>query len=223
MTRIIAELGSCHMSKLERIKEAIDRCKKIGVDALKLQLFPNEAPYVPTNIWLDPYMMREAIEYGDKHGVIVSASVFDELSWIYLLDSNPKFIKFSYSKKESSRLIAATIQHDIEAIVSCDVMTDHLVPKEATKLYCIPEYPVRYEIAFDGLFGESLTERIPNERGPARFDGFSDHTLGIRQTQRAIDAGATVIEKHVRLGYDDETCPDARFAVVIEELGKLRR
>lgn len=210
MVRIIAELGSCHMGKIERIYEAIDKCKKYGFE-LKLQLFPNEAPYVPTNIHLEFNDFVRARVYAEQKVVALSASVFDYQCFQFLASyRNEKipFIKFSYSNKQKKDWIEQTIRSGKEAIVSCDVMTDHLVPKGATKLYCIPEYPVRYDVNFDELF--------------PRFDGFSDHTLGIKQTKKAIKAGAKIIEKHVRLGYEDETCPDARFAVTFEELAKLR-
>jgi sialic acid synthase SpsE len=206
--RLIAELGSCHMGKLERIIEAINICKETRIDALKLQLFPNTAPYVPTNVYLPFEMFLEAKRYGDEIGVPVSASVFDEESFRKLLVCQPKFIKFAYGKKDQQDWIRTSLTAGIETIVSCDVMTDHAVPEKVTKLYCIPEYPVRYEVNFDELF--------------PRFDGFSDHTLGLRQTKRAIEAGAQIIEKHVRLGYEDETCPDAFFAVNIGEFAKCR-
>jgi sialic acid synthase SpsE len=206
--RLIAEIGSCHMGRIELLKEAIDRCKALEIDALKLQLFPDLPKYTEAgNVYVSDKLFLEAFEYGEKQGLTVSASVFDEDSFRFLLELEPKFIKFAYSQKEQRDWIEETLNHDIEAIVSCDVMTDYMVRKHTTTLYCIPDYPVRYEVAFDGLF--------------PRFDGFSDHTLGIRQTQKAIDQGAMIIEKHVRLGYAFETCPDARFAVTIEELAKL--
>jgi N-acetylneuraminate synthase len=206
--RLIAELGSTHQGKLERIKEAVDKCKDLGIDALKLQLFPDIPPYTPTNVFLPSAYFTEAFHYAKEKGVVLSASCFAPGYFYQLLALKPQFIKLAYSKKNETEWIQKTIESGIEAIVSCDVMTDHLVPDGATKLYCIPEYPVRYEVAFDGLF--------------PRFDGFSDHTLGTRQTIRAIEAGAKVIEKHVRLGYEDETCPDARFAVTFEEFAKVR-
>lgn len=208
-TRIIAELGSCHMGKLERIKEAIDRCKALGnISAIKLQLFPNDIKYTEVgNVYLSHEMFKLAFEYGKQVGLPVTASPFDMESYYFLRNLQPDFIKFAYSQKHQW-WIKDCLDHGFEAIVSCDVMTDHLVDNRCTKLYCISEYPIKYEVAFDELF--------------PRFDGFSDHTLGIRQTQRAIDAGAQIIEKHVRLGYEDETCPDARFAVTLEGLGRLK-
>lgn len=206
--RVIAELGSCHMGKFERLIEAIDICKEYGME-LKLQLFPDTPPYTPTNIYLPQKMFYEAYQYAKDAGVVLSASVFDKESFELLLDLRPKFIKFAYGKKDQAEQINVVLGSEIECIVSCDVMTDSKVHSNATKLYCIPEYPVRYEVNFDELF--------------PRFDGFSDHTLGLRQTKKAIEAGARIIEKHVRLGYEDETCPDAMFAVNIRELGELLR
>jgi sialic acid synthase SpsE len=208
-TRLIAELGSCHMGKIERLKEAVDRCKVSAIDHLKFQLFPNDDKYTKVgNVWLSHELFREVFLYGKESGVSVSASVFDLESYYFLRNLQPDFIKFAFSMKETSWMIKDCLDHGFEAIVSCDVMTDHLVDRRATKLYCIPEYPVRYEVAFDDLFH--------------RFHGFSDHTLGTRQTKRAIEAGAQIIEKHVRLGHEDETCPDARFAVLIEDFAKVR-
>lgn len=231
--RLVAEFGSCHNNKLERIKEAIDRCKKAKIDALKLQLFPNEAPYVGTgNVWLDPKIFKEAFKYAKKKKFKLTASVFDFNSYCFLQNLEPAFIKFSYGKKHEEGLIKETLAMGREAIVSCDVMTDHLVPDNATKLYCIPEYPVRYEVAFDGLFNTYDVSEVAKQFPPnqplqvttkrGRFDGFSDHTMGMRQTARAVCAGAKIIEKHVRLGYEDETCPDAFFAVTIEEFAAVR-
>lgn len=205
--RLIAELGSCHMGKLERIKLAIDLCHTRSIWGLKLQLFPNEAPYVPANIWLSPGMFYQAFEYAKEQGVRLSASVFDEESFEFLLKLEPEFIKFSYSKSNKRYWINRTLESGIEAIVSCDVMNEAQINVGATKLYCIPEYPVRYEVAFDELF--------------PRFHGFSDHTLGLRQTKRATEAGAMIVEKHVKLGIPDEECPDAQFAVNISEFGAI--
>lgn len=230
-TRLIAEFGSCHMGKLDRMIEAVDLCKKYGINALKFQLFPNNAPYVPTNIWLDPAVFKIVFDYAKMVGVDVSSSVFDETSFNFLLQLKPSFIKFSYGKKDQINWINKTLENHIEAIVSCDVMTDHLIPKEATKLYCIPEYPVRYEVDFDTLFRKREKQEVlgPNDSiicreftTTGRFNGFSDHTLGFKQTIKAIKSGAGIIEKHIRLGYHDEICPDAFFAVNLIDFAKIR-
>jgi N-acetylneuraminate synthase len=221
---LIAEFGSCHLGKLENIKRAVDECVFYGIDALKLQLFPDQEPYVPTNIHLPQEMFLRAFEYANGKGLTLTASVFDEESFQFLLRLNPIFIKLSYSKKHKEDWRHELYAAEISSLTSCDVMTDEDNLSSEFHLYCIPEYPVRYEVDFDMLFGTARTsEGALVSRGEPRFDGFSDHTLGTRQTKRAIAAGAKIIEKHVRLPETDiRSCPDARFAVTIEELGKVR-
>jgi sialic acid synthase SpsE len=72
--------------------------------------------------------------------------------------------------------------------------------------YCIPEYPVRYQVDFEGLF--------------PMFDGLSDHTLGFRQTIRAAEMGAQFIEKHFQ-GNWDSSCPDGCFALKPAQLDEM--
>lgn len=242
---LIAEFGSCHLGKLENIKRAVDECVFYGIDALKLQLFPNQEPYVPTNIHLPQEIFLRAFEYANGKGLTLTSSVFDEESFQFLKALKPKFIKLSYSKKDQRDWMKEAVQAKITPLISCDVMTDFSKPIQylgskieageiittlmdyqiqPSLLYCIPEYPVRYEVDFADLFkpGEEIIEKHPCDTN-ARFDGFSDHTLGTRQTRKAIQAGAAIIEKHVRLSETDiRSCPDARFAVTIEELGKVR-
>lgn len=147
------------------------------------------------------------MEYGEEQGITISASTFEQDEFYFLLKTNPKFIKFAYSRKEKDLQIFETLGSGIEAIVSCDVMTDHLVHPEATKLFCLPLYPVYFNVCFDTLF--------------PRFNGFSDHTLGIDQTLRAVESGATVIEKHITLNHSDINCPDSYFALRPGELSAL--
>lgn len=198
--RLIAELGSCHMGKIEYAKEAVDRVLDAGFDAIKFQLFPNETKYTSVgNVWLPPDIYMEIADYAEDQGLHCSASVFDELSFEFLLRLQPSFIKFAYSQKERGLWIQRTLEEGIEAIVSCDVMTDQKLGAGMTKLFCVPRYPVYEVLTFDGLF--------------PRFDGFSDHTLGYQQTLLAAQEGAKIIEKHITLNHSDITCPDSYFAL----------
>jgi sialic acid synthase SpsE len=206
--RAIAEMGSCHMGKFHYAKEAIDRLSDMNVWAIKFQLFPNEKKYLESgNIWLDPNLYLKIAEYAEKKNLHCSASVFDEWSFRFLSATRPTFIKFSYSKKDEVTWIQETLENNIEAIVSCDVMSDQYVPEGATKLFCIPHYPVYHQISFDEIF--------------PRFHGFSDHTLGIKQSIKAAAEGATTIEKHFKLEYPDITCPDSFFAITPEEFSQM--
>jgi N,N'-diacetyllegionaminate synthase len=198
--RLVAEVGSTHMGKLEYAKEAVDRCQEAGFDTIKFQLFPNKPPFVGTgNVWLAPDLYLEVSEYAADQGMDCTASVFDLQSFEMLLKLRPSFIKFAHSQKEKLPWIQACLKENIEPVVSCDVMTDHLVPAEATKLFCLPMYPVYSKVSFEGLF--------------PRFHGFSDHTMGYEQSFEAVSEGARMIEKHISLQHSDITCPDSFFAL----------
>lgn len=207
--RFIAEFGSCHQGKMDPIKTAIDWCGHYGIDALKLQLFPKKPPFTDSNIHLSFAMFEKAFKYAIDQKVNLSASVFGQKELDFILQLPVPFVKIAYSEKHQKKWISQILNQDIEAIVSCDVLSEHSYTFDVTKLLCDPFYPVPYIRDFKEMF--------------PRFEGYSDHTIGLHQTEAAIHAGAKVIEKHVRLGTPAETCPDAQFAVKIKDFGEFIR
>jgi sialic acid synthase SpsE len=201
-TRIIAEIGSTHGGKMELIKQGCEELAAADVDGIKFQLFPNDPKYTECgNVYLEPELFLEGVKYARECGLDASASVFDDDCLELCLKASPRWVKFAYSKKNDSVGIKTVLQSGIEAIVSCDVMTQDSVTEKATRLFCIPQYPVYFHIDFLALF--------------PRFDGFSDHTLGYWQTLEAAYLGAKTIEKHVKLA--DKGCPDAAFALSLTD------
>lgn len=206
--RIIAEIGSTHCSKWEYCKEAIERAADLNVDAIKFQLFPNRAPFIGTgNVWMPPELYLQCAEHAKEEGIECSASVFGDEEFDFLIKTRPPFIKFAYSQNDQRGWIEETIEEGIEAIVSCDVMSDRKLPENTTRLFCLPHYPVYYQIKFDGLF--------------PRFHGFSDHSMGYEQTLEAIYEGAQTIEKHVTLSKPDIHVPDSYFALPFGDFASM--
>ena len=196
--RIIADPGSCHMGDLSMAKELIDVAREAGCSAIKFQLFKD----LPPNIELPYKWMPELVEYGK--GIEVFASVWDEDGVQALRGAGCRSIKFSYGQRGKAFL---SMRGFTSIYVSGDVL--HNFHPNHIRLYCIPEYPVPYQINFDCLFH-------------GRFDGFSDHTLGCRQTMNAIRAGAKVIEKHIRLDHaSNDGVPDGKFALRPAELREM--
>lgn len=206
-TRIIAELGSTHGGSFDLIRRAIDYLVEMRVDAVKFQLFQKDSPFAKNNVWLSPDLFMRAVEYSRENYLDCSASAFDEESFEFLLLSEPPFVKFAYTQGHRIDWIKETLSHGIEAIVSCDVMNEGSIPDGATKLFCLPYYPVYFQVSFEELF--------------PRFDGFSDHTLGWDQTLLAVSAGAKVIEKHMRTSLKPDTCADSRFALSPAEFSAM--
>lgn len=204
---LIGDPGSCHMGKLEYAKELIDVAIEAGLDAVKFQLL-GEAEIARGNIKLPWDWLLELRSYGMDGGMEVFASVFSADGLTFLLEHAFSTVKIPYGKRRM--LWEATVQEQLafrKIYVSTDIMTA-LPPLPGVKtLYCIAEYPVRYQIDWEGIFPQ--------------FDGFSSHCLGIAQDIRAVEAGAMIIEKHFTLDRNDIDCPDYRFALTPKNLKRL--
>lgn len=196
--RIVLDPGSTHMSKISYAYELIDHAADVGAWGIKFQLFAraeNGNKVLPLLWW--PKLQDKAME----RKIHLFASAFDDDCFDFLIDQQPIAIKLAYSKKSRLDWQIECEKRSIECIVSCDVMSDKEVLPGCTKLYCIPEYPVRYQIDWENLF--------------PRFNGFSSHTMGYSQDIRAICNGAKIIEKHITLTHKDVTCPDSNFAIPV--------
>ena len=193
----------------------IDIAEDCGADFVKFQLFPNLKEFIDTpfgkNAWLSPDIYLELKNHVTKakKRVRLIASVFGQSELDFYVSTNPEYIKFGYSQKDKTNWFSALCERGEKLIVSTDTMHRPSLFKHVniTKLYCISEYPVKYEIAFDEIF--------------PTFDGFSDHTLGYQQTLRAVEMGAEWIEKHIKLEYADVTCPDSYFALNAKEAKEM--
>lgn len=206
--KVCVDPGSTHMGKLDYCKQLIDLAAETKCYAIKFQLFPNSPEFTKSgNIPLSFSMFEQLVPYCPPE-LKLFASIWDN-SALDLLNKHNLMIKFAYSQRNNRSLICKAFSTSLQTIwISSDVMTSF--PKNARwkRLYCIPQYPVPFEPSFEGIF-------------PDRFDGFSDHTLGILQSLRAANAGAQYIEKHITLGYDDIDCPDNKFALKPFELKAL--
>jgi len=194
---ICADIGSTHLGNKELAFSGVVTAKKIGCDSVKFQLFPDIPKYTDCgNISLPKQWVPELIAYGKEVGIPVTFSYFEDEDIELSKTLDVAYHKIAYSKIDQWW----KLDYNAPLVVSCDFMNDHrLVDSRVTKLYCLPVYPVPYQVSFEGVF--------------PRFHGFSDHTIGFKQTLNAVTAGAKWIEKHISLTDDIASCPDARFAL----------
>lgn len=211
---VVADIGSCHMGRLDYALESIDVAKECGVDFVKFQLFPNSERYTCNgNIPMSWNLFHQCWEHSKNVGIPISASIF---SW-GMLDKLVKlpvsFIKFAYSVGYKQEWIdfATTYQGNRPRIVvTSDIMNVHNIPEWCIRLFTVPnQYPVYHPIRWEGIFD--------------RFDGFSDHTLGIEESIRAVQAGCKWLEKHFSLDRADILCPDHAFALKPLEMEQLTK
>lgn len=221
-TYICGDIGSTHKGNILEAMKTVNMAKQEGLSALKFQLGIRE-PNI--NFSLKNYLT--IVNDCNKSELDISTSIFAEYDSVLreelinaVIESKPKWIKFAYSQKHLVEDQRRFYDAGIAVIVSCDVMTRHIPIPESIKLYCIPEYPVRYMIDFEGIF--------------ERFYGLSDHTLGISQTITSVKRGinnllsfkkilssAKWIEKHICYDKNDICCPDSFFAIGVEEIRLL--
>ena len=208
--KFILDPGSTHGGDYDTALLQVKRTADVGADAIKFQLFPpasKDDPKAKGNIPMPFEWFPRLVTAGRNLGVEVFASVWSVSAINLLADCGCTSVKFAYSQRHNDHLQQAADGLFKNIYISGDVMTGW--PSIAhIRLYCIPQYPVPYLVDFAGLF-------------PARFQGFSDHTLGVHQTQYAMDKGAMIIEKHAMLESCKVSCPDSRFAVTFDEMRKI--
>lgn len=204
MPELILDLGSCHNGDLDTLKEFAIMCSFTDVHYLKCQLFPKAIEGV--NTWLDPELFKDFKRYLDAHfkSIHLFASVWETTGYQTLIESGCHAIKFAYSQRKNF-LIEQALKDFKYVFVSYDHMDD-IIPG-TIPLLCIPRYPVTELLCMEGLF-----------KG---FKGFSDHTLGICQTIKALEQKIDWVEKHVKL--DSSSCPDAKFAINFGEVENLQK
>jgi sialic acid synthase SpsE len=198
--RLILDPGSTHGNDLIKMKQLIDIAKGVNAE-IKFQLFTDTSN---GNIPLNRKYFETICMYAADKNVKCFASVWDREAIELLVNCGCHAIKIAYSQRNNENLVNLAKQTHLEVIIShnyCDY-----IGVSYTSLWCIPEYPVLYEPNFENIF--------------TKFDGFSDHTLGIHTTLKAIDNGAKIIEKHVK-PEDPVNCPDSLFAMSPKETKDL--
>lgn len=208
--KTILDIGSTHVNDKGKIKKVIDVIAQKRNHALKFQLFPDKPEYTKSgNIVLKKHMFEWAYQYGKDVGVEVSASVFGKEESDFLKQFNPPWVKFGYSMKHDPLIEE---WEGTETIVTSDLMTILDVPRfhdvKHMWTYTIhgqTVYPVHAHIRLLGITKES----------GGLYEGFSNHGM-IPHLESFV--WLKYYEYHIRPDNKKDTCPDAIFAVCIDEI-----
>jgi hypothetical protein len=198
---VIAEIGSTHGNSRQYLTHAAEVCARLGA-WLKIQVFEQNSPQCKNgNIAISEVMLGHVSDECMRLGVPLVGSFWNEqcmAKTLLFCDHG----KIAYSARKNTGLINAALAAGFDELFVSGQHLDQPVTG-AKELLCIPEYPVYYQVCFDGVF--------------ERFGGFSDHTIGVSQSKRAIAAGAEYIEKHVAFA-GAAACPDTSFSISESEL-----
>ena len=227
---IVAEIGSNWEGSLSKAKKLIRLTKKAGADAVKFQIWRAEDLYSSKHPhWKDIKKSELSFKklkilkkYSDEIGIEFFCSAFYPEAVRFLETINVKRYKVAsrtcifkdpFSKETLER--KASTKKPI--IISMGMGGDK---KKIRKIfssnkiifcYCISDYPLEFKkINWDEA---------------KKFEGFSDHTIGITAPlifaviKKEKNAKHILIEKHVKL--KESIGPDAETSIDTDELAQL--
>ena len=227
---IVAEIGSNWEGSLSKAKKLIRLSKKAGADAVKFQIWRAKDLYSSKHPhWKDIKKSELSFKkikilkkYSDEIGIEFFCSAFYPEAVDFLESINVKkykvasrtcifkdpFSKETLEKKANTKkpiIISMGMGGDrkkIERIFSSN---------KTIFCYCISDYPLEFK-------------KI-NWNEAKKFEGFSDHTIGITAPlifavmKKEKNAKHILIEKHVKL--KESIGPDAETSIDTDELAQL--
>jgi len=230
-TMVIAEIGSNWEGDLTKARKIITKCKKVGADAVKFQMWRANDLYTKHHpLW--NFIKKSEITFEkakklkyicDMVGIEFFCSAFYPEAVYFLESLGVKRYKVA------SRTCLLKDQYALETlkqkaktgksiIVSMGMggnkqNIENIFAKNKSLLfcYCISEYPLKIN-------------KI-NWIKALQYDGFSDHTMGITASvlfcilKKERNSKKIIIEKHVKL--KQSKGPDASTSIDTEELGEL--
>lgn len=245
---IIAEIGINHDGSLKKALKLIDYAKIAGASAVKFQMFKPDSlsrkndgikskffkkkkPLTKYEFWSKLRIKDEWLKQiklrCKKNKIDLGFSIFDEESLLKVFKLNPNFIKIASSDLNDTYLIEQVIKTKKKIIISTGMSnfteiknTSRILKRcNYTLLHCVSLYPTPYnKINLNRMIKlKKFTENI----------GFSDHTLGTFACIKAIEMGATTLEKHFTLnknmdGPDHLSSADISDLKYICDYAKLR-
>ena len=225
---IIAEIGINHNGNVHLAHELIRQAAIAGATIAKFQFYDPYKLFGPSGTHPDDtaFQFALSVQFGydeaktlkrwcEEEGIEFMASVFDaeRFEWTESLDvARYKIASRTVQDTELCHRILATGK---ETFISLGAWHNkeglpYLVAN-AHYLYCVMKYPCEYSDI-----------RLPTSFRDSRYDGFSDHTIGLEASLVAIGRGAMVIEKHFTLSKGLEG-PDHACSATPTELADLCR
>lgn len=196
---IIAEIGGNHCGDIVLAKEMIYAASESGADMAKFQLYSTELIKSPGDRNFD-YLKSVELTKDDMlilneecnfAGIEFGASVFDleRKAWVDEIDIAR--YKLASRSINDTQLVNEIAQSGKPVIASIqEGFADGPKDYNFDYLYCVS----RTQIIENGF-------ELPNNIF-STYSGFSDHTVGIDWSLRALDGGAKIIEKHFTLDHN---------------------
>ena len=247
---IIAEMSCNHNQDINRAYAIIDAAAKAGVDAVKLQTFKPDVitidcdnKYFQVNVndaWkgqtlYDLYLQTytpwewqaQLKEYGEKKGLVVFSTPFDEMAVDFLENLKVEIYKIAsfesgdleLLKKVGSTKKPVIISRGMTSKEDLDLAIKTLKAAgspQVAVLHCVSSYPAPVsQMNLATIF--DITKEFDV------ITGLSDHSmdnLGFVVPLVAVSLGASIIEKHFTLSRSDGGL-DSAFSLEPQEMAAM--
>ena len=229
-TFVVAEIGSNWEGSMKKAEKIIRECKKAGADAVKFQMWrasdlyskkhPDWETIKKSEITFEKARILKKL--ADKNKIEFFCSAFYSEAIDFLESIHVK------KYKVASRTCLLKDPHALETLKAKSETKKPILismgmggnKKKINKIfsknkkifcYCISDYPLKFS-------------KI-NWKEAIKFDGFSDHTMGITAPilyatfKKQKNAKEIFIEKHVKL--KNSKGPDASTSIDTEQLKKM--
>ena len=203
---IVAECSQ-NFHNFREAKHLLELARDNGADLVKFQLFDGVKLYgkkAPAE--LDFKQAQCLFNWGEHLGIEVFFSVFDveRVKWCEEIGVKRYKVASRMARVDVIRVVKETGKLTLYSYGGLHVFSEFLEPKKV--LYCVSEYPA--QVSFRGIDFRD------------RFQGFSDHTIGLDAAKIALARGAEIIEKHFCFRHDYGA--DAEWSMTPEELRGLK-
>ena len=206
----IAEIGLNHNGNLDLCHELIRQAKLAGADIAKFQLGwrakKDEINHIPLE------SLKQIVESCNYYDIQFMASIFNEEAFELSKKINQdKFKIASRTVVDNPALVEKILNLNKPTFISLGMSDKENLPfKEYDNvhyLWCKSKYPT---------FPSDLVD-LPKDFKNSKFDGYSDHSIGIEIPLTAITRGAKIIEKHFTLDKSDTTIRDHSLSATPDE------
>ena len=245
---IIAELSANHNGAIDRAIETIERARRCGADAIKLQTYSADTMTIDCDLpdfrihgglwngftlydlykWAQtPFEWHASLfEHARRQGITIFSTPFDETAVDLLEDLNTPAYKVASFEVTDLPLISYIASTRKPIIMSTGMATEAEIDEAvmtARDAGCDQLVLLHCISSYPAPIEQSNLMQIRElERRFGALPGLSDHTIGTTASVAAVALGACVIEKHFTLCRQEQG-PDSAFSIEPEELERLVR